>query len=618
MFKKFLCSLFFIFITFCSSLTQAQENKTTIILSDAGWDSVKFHNAVAEYIGRTAFDLNFTTISGSTPIVQAALVRGDIDVNMEAWTDNIPTFEADMKTGKLINLGINFDDDRQGFYVPRYVIEGDKARNIVPMAPDLKTVRDLAKYPQLFQDDENKDKGRIYGAIPGWGIDTILYKKYVAYELDKDFIYFRSGSEAALFTAFMAAYTKGEPIVGYCYEPTWISGKLDMVLLEDAPYSPEAFDAGLTEARGVPVCVVANVQLLEKSPEFASFLKKYRTSSALTAEALAYIADTKADYHTTAKWFLQNHPELLMKWLPAHKAELVQRSLRSSEEAESNWFLHFPDWRLDFTGPIDNFVKHINAKYANFFNNIKDFLSWCISSIEALLNLIPWWLTIFITIIAGKKLTKKLSNGIFYGLGLFLIGIFGYWNMMNETLAVVIAAVVISLLIGLPIGVLVSTSKLANRLLRPFLDAMQTMPTFVYMIPAVMLLGPGKVPAVLATVVYAVVPVIRLTSHGIQQVDEEIVEASLAFGASRWQTLFKVQIPQAMPTIMTGVNQTMMMAVAMVVTCAMIGANGLGMEVLIAINRTESGRGLIAGISIVIIAIIIDRLTQSLAHKKEN
>jgi len=158
LFKKFLCSLFFIFITFCSSLTQAQENKTTIILSDAGWDSVKFHNAVAEYIGRTAFDLNFTTISGSTPIVQAALVRGDIDVNMEAWTDNIPTFEADMKTGKLINLGINFDDDRQGFYVPRYVIEGDKARNIVPMAPDLKTVRDLAKYPQLFLDDENKIK----------------------------------------------------------------------------------------------------------------------------------------------------------------------------------------------------------------------------------------------------------------------------------------------------------------------------------------------------------------------------------------------------------------------------------------------------------------------------
>ena len=129
------------------------------------------------------------------------------------------------------------------------------------------------------------------------------------------------------------------------------------------------------------------------------------------------------------------------------------------------------------------------------------------------------------------------------------------------------------------------------------------------------LLGPGKVPAVLATVIYAVVPVIRLTSHGIQQVDKEVVEAARSFGSSRWQILAKVQIPQALPTIMAGVNQTMMMAVAMVVTCAMIGANGLGMEVLIAINRTESGRGLVAGTCIVIIAIIIDRLTQSVSAK---
>ena len=165
-------------------------------------------------------------------------------------------------------------------------------------------------------------------------------------------------------------------------------------------------------------------------------------------------------------------------------------------------------------------------------------------------------------------------------------------------------------------GIALAAVRGADTIVRPILDAMQTMPTFVYMIPAVMLLGPGKVPAVLATVVYAVVPVIRLTSHGIRQVDQEVVEASRSFGSSSWQTLFKVQIPQALPTIMTGINQTMMMAVAMVVTCAMIGANGLGMEVLIAINRMESGRGIIAGFAIVIIAIIIDRLTQSLVQKE--
>lgn len=615
----FLILISTVILTACGfSDTKNTETKTTVTFSDAGWDSVKFHNAVAGYIGKIAYNIEPKVIMGSSSIVQAALVRGDIDVNMELWTDNVPSYAADMQTGKLENLGVNFDDNRQGFYVPRYVIEGDSERNIKPLAPDLKTVQNLKRYAALFTDTENPDKGRIYGAIPGWEIDEIFYKKYVAYGLNENYIYFRSGSEAALNTAFISAYDKGEPIVGYNYEPTWISGKLDLVLLQDEPYQPEQFKQGLTEARSVPVCIVANKQLISKAPAFTDFLRNYHTSSALTAEALAYIADTQATYEETAIWFLKKHPELLNQWLPEDKAQLVLNSLEEKNSAASNMLTQFPEFlKIDLTAPIDNFVKHINAVYADFFNGVKNILSAIIMYIERFLNFIPWWLTILLTILAGKKTSGRWKNGLCFGVSLFMIGVFGYWNMMNETLAVVITSVIISLLLGLPLGILVSTNRLAASLLRPVLDAMQTMPTFVYMIPAVMLLGPGKVPAVLATVIYAVVPVIRLTSHGIQQVDTEIVEAATAFGSSRWQTLFKVQIPQALPTIMTGVNQTMMMAIAMVVTCAMIGANGLGMEVLIAINRTESGRGLIAGISIVIIAIIIDRLTQSLVKQKK-
>jgi len=139
---------------------------------------------------------------------------------------------------------------------------------------------------------------------------------------------------------------------------------------------------------------------------------------------------------------------------------------------------------------------------------------------------------------------------------------------------------------------------------------MQTMPTFVYLIPAVMFFGLGKVPGVIATTIYAVPPVIRLTCHGIRQVDKEVVEAALSFGSTKAQVLFKVQIPLALPTIMTGVNQTLMMAMAMVVTCAMIGVKGLGYEVIIGINRLEIGRGLKSGIAIVILAVLLDRLTQ--------
>ena len=146
---------------------------------------------------------------------------------------------------------------------------------------------------------------------------------------------------------------------------------------------------------------------------------------------------------------------------------------------------------------------------------------------------------------------------------------------------------------------------------------MQTMPVFVYLIPALLFFGLGKAPAVIATTIYAIVPIIRLTSLGIRQIDAEVVEASLSFGSTWLQSLVKVKIPQALPTIMTGVNQTIMMAMAMVVTTSMIGATGLGMEVLISVNRIEIGRGLISGTAVVILAVIIDRLTQGLGGKVE-
>lgn len=277
-----------------------EQAKQEVVFADAGWDSVKFHNAVAGFIGTHAYNITPKIISGSTPIIQTALLRGDVDVHMELWTDNVPTFEADMKTGKLLNLGINFDDDKQGLYVPRYLIEGDAKRGIKALAPDLKTVKDLARYAHLFKDPEDPSKGRLYGAIPGWSIDKILYLKYEAYGLNKNYVYFRSGSEPALNSAFLAAYTKGEPIVGYNYEPTWLTGKLDLVLLQDEPYNEVGFQRGLTEARSVPVCIVANKQLQSKAPEFVAFLQKYHTTSALTAEALAHIADTKCTYDEAA------------------------------------------------------------------------------------------------------------------------------------------------------------------------------------------------------------------------------------------------------------------------------------------------------------------------------
>ena len=282
-----------------------------------------------------------------------------------------------------------------------------------------------------------------------------------------------------------------------------------------------------------------------------------------------------------------------------------------------------PDWITQFPGEIsinikdiiDNAIKYMVVNWGSFFDGLTAFLRVLLSGVGSVVNNIPWWLLILVVFLLILRMRRKLLPALLYAGLLFFIGAMGLWKLMNLTLTTVITAVIISLLLGLPLGILISRSKRLDSIVRPVLDTMQTMPSFVYLIPAVMLLGLGNVPAVIATTIYAVPPVVRLTSHGIRQVNSEIVEASKAFGATYGQTLFKVLIPQALPTIMTGVNQTMMMAISMVVTCSMIGATGLGSEVITGINRLESGRGFSAGIAIVIIAIIMDRLTQGIFKK---
>jgi glycine betaine/proline transport system permease protein len=195
--------------------------------------------------------------------------------------------------------------------------------------------------------------------------------------------------------------------------------------------------------------------------------------------------------------------------------------------------------------------------------------------------------------------------------------VLGIFDMAMTTLALLIVATLLSVILGVPSGVLAARSDRYNAFQRPILDMMQTMPSFVYLIPVLMLFGLGKVPAIIATVIYAVPPIIRLTNLGIRQVDENIVEAARSFGTTYYQLLFKVQIPLAMPTVMAGLNQTIMMALAMVVIAAIIGSGGLGVEVLNGIARLDVGRGVIGGIGIVVMAIILDRITQGLAKTRD-
>lgn len=260
---------------------------------------------------------------------------------------------------------------------------------------------------------------------------------------------------------------------------------------------------------------------------------------------------------------------------------------------------------------VDRFVKWLLRDFSHIFDAIRDGGLWFLLRIELFLRWLPWWFVLLAVFLVVWK-TKSWLSALFFTFLIFLIGLFGLWIMMMQTLAIVLTSVIVCFILGIPTGILMAYNNKANDVIRPILDAMQTMPSFVYLIPAVMLFGMGKIPAVFATTIYAIVPVIRLTDLGIRHVSREMVEAAHSFGSSTLQTLTKVQLPQALPTIMTGVNQTTMMALAMVVISSMIGAAGLGMEVLIAIQRIDIARGFEAGISIVFLAIIIDRVSQGI------
>jgi len=273
----------------------------------------------------------------------------------------------------------------------------------------------------------------------------------------------------------------------------------------------------------------------------------------------------------------------------------------------------FPEFvRIPLADWIDAIMDWLLTQFGALFDAVGHILLMVLLYIERFFLWLPWWLVIVLVGLISWRVMRKWWMGLIMAGLLVLIGSFGYWKLAMMTLGLTTSAVIVSLAVGIPVGITMAKSDVVEAIIRPILDAMQTMPSFVYLIPALMLFGLGKVPALFATLIYSVPPVIRLTNVGIRQVSSNVIEAARAFGASSRQILFEVQIPLAVPSIMVGINQTTMMALAMVVIASMIGARGLGLEVLLAINRIEVGRGFEAGISIVFLAVIIDRpLTQS-------
>ncbi len=331
-FKRHILAIVVIFcVALCLSFPfSACAGKGTIRFADMSWDSIQVHNRIASYIVEHGYGYNVDYMSGDTIMLVTGLVQGDIDVDMESWTENIQElYDKGIKSGKIIDLGSNFPDNWQGWLVPTFVIKGDKKRGIKPMAPDLKSVLDLPKYWKLFKDPEDPSKGIFYNSIPGWGCTKINSAKLKAYGLDKTFTDFITGSDAALAASMAVAVKKGKPWVGYYWEPTWVLGKLDMTRLEEPPYSDECWNKNKGCAyKSVHVNIIVNKSLVKKAPDIVEMLKKYETTTAMANEILAYMQDTKGKADDGAIWFLKNKENVWTQWVPADVAKKVKAALR--------------------------------------------------------------------------------------------------------------------------------------------------------------------------------------------------------------------------------------------------------------------------------------------------
>ncbi|MGI6492496.1 MAG: ABC transporter permease [Pelotomaculum sp.] len=259
---------------------------------------------------------------------------------------------------------------------------------------------------------------------------------------------------------------------------------------------------------------------------------------------------------------------------------------------------------------VETFVDYLSANFSAFFGAIADIILYLYNAVNWLFQTPPSLIIILVFALLAWRL-KGWGFALFSALSLWFLDILGLWSHTMSTLSLVIAAVLVAVVIGLPTGIAAARYDMVSKVVRPVLDFMQTLPAFVYLIPAIIFFGLGTVPAIISTIIFGMPPVIRFTELGIRQVPEDVIEAAQAFGSTTNQMLFKVQLPMAMPTVMAGINQTIMLSLSMAVIASMIGAGGLGDDVLRAITQLEVGLGFEGGIGIVILAIILDRLTRA-------
>ena len=579
----------------------------------------QFLTALERALLERGYGCQTSVVPGTTVTLEQAVAVGDAQVIAEEWVGRSPIWNAAMASGKVVALGRIVTGAEEGIYVPDALVHGPAAP-----AAGLARIEQLAepRMVALFRDPEQPARGRFLNCPSGWTCERVNTAKLKAYGLDGHYVDFRPGSGAAMDADITAALLQHRPALFYAYSPSTLAGRFRLFRLAEPPHTAACWadisnpDGRHDKGCASPEAVIAsgvNARFLAGAPALGALLRAISLPAPVLNAELADAAANRRGAEAQAVLFLKHNEKLWRGWVPAQVAERIAGSLaRESGTGEASG--SFPArWVMSIRDPVNRWVAGLVAGWGGQFRAVAGRVTTLTALIDAGLRRVPWWLLIGLAAGLTGWRGRSLGAAAVVGGSLLAIGVLGLWDAMLQTLTLMLISVALAVLIGLPAGIWAAKSRIGRVVTPPVLDFLQTMPAFVYLIPALMLLGLGKAPAILAMVIYATPPLIRLTELGIRTSDPEVREAATAFGATPFQTLIHVELPLARPSILAGLNQTILMALAMVVTASMIGARGLGEDVLNGIQSLDVGKGFEAGLGIVVLALALDRMAQALA-----
>jgi glycine betaine/proline transport system substrate-binding protein len=569
----------------------------SVRLADVGWTDVTATTAVLTQVLRgLGYDPQTTLLS--VPVTFAVMKGGNIDVFLGNW---MPAQTRDRQP---------YLDDHS-IEIVRENLSGAKYTLAVPSyAYDagLEDFSDIQRFAPALN-------STIYGIEAGNDGNRHILTMIQHNDNGLGSFHLVESSEQGMLAEVARAYANRKPIVFLAWDPHPMNMQFDLRYLTggDATFGPNY--------GGAKVLTVARTGYVQQCPNVGKLLQNLVFTTRGESEVMRSILVDHQTPEVAARTWLAANPSVQQAWLRGvHTYSGKPVGVRAGEDASPGMALRFENWLTSHKLPVGEAVavgiEWVKLHGAAVFRVTGTTFGGAIAFVYRMLRAVPPVLIILATAVFAWRMQRSLALAAFVIAALLLIMNQGYWQQTLETLALVLVATLAATIIGVPLGIASAHRPSLSAALRPVLDLMQTLPTFVYLIPTLVLFGLGVVPALISTVIFALPAPIRLTQLGIAGVPRSLVEAGEAFGATRWQMLIKVELPSASPLIFAGITQCIMLSLSMVVIAALVGAGGLGVPVVRALNSVQVGMGIEAGLAIVLLAVILDRITRKGASAK--